>query len=70
MRDIPNHANPGFVAEKSEHYFGCYRLISPVQIHHLTIEFEVSVLRARAPSCPGIALPARLQEEDYERQSR
>jgi len=70
MSDILNDDKPGFVAERAEHCFACYRLISPVQIHHLTIEFEVSALRARAPSCPGIALPAELQEEDHERQSR
>jgi hypothetical protein len=29
---------PGFVAEKPEHCFACYRLIRPGQIYHLTIE--------------------------------
>ena len=41
MSDIPNDDKPGFVAEKPEHCFACYRLIRPGQIYHLTIEFEV-----------------------------
>jgi hypothetical protein len=37
----PNDDKPGFVAEKPEHCFACYRLIRPGQIYHLTIDFEV-----------------------------
>ena len=29
---------PGFVAEKPEHCFACYRLIRPGQTYYLTIE--------------------------------
>ena len=38
MRDIPNGDNPGFVAEKPEHCFACYRLIRLGQTYYLTIE--------------------------------
>ena len=38
MNDIPNDDNPGFVAEKPEHCFSCYRLIRPGQTYYLTIE--------------------------------
>ena len=38
MSDIPNDGKPGFVAEKPEHCFACYRLIRPGQTHYLTIE--------------------------------
>ena len=38
MRDIPNDDEPGFVAEKPEHCFACYRLIRPGQTYYLTIE--------------------------------
>jgi hypothetical protein len=41
MSDIPNEDKPGFVAEKPEHCFACYRLIRPGQTYHLIIEFEV-----------------------------
>ena len=34
MGDIPNNDKPGFVAEKPEHCFACYRLIRPGQIYH------------------------------------
>jgi hypothetical protein len=37
----PNDDTPGFVAEKPEHCFACYRLIRAGQTCHLTIEFEV-----------------------------
>jgi hypothetical protein len=36
--DTPNDDKPGFVAEKPEHYFACYRLIRPGQTYYLTIE--------------------------------
>ena len=32
---------PGFVAEKPEHCFACFRLIRPGQTYYLTIEHEV-----------------------------
>ena len=35
-RDIPNGDEAGFVAEKPEHCFACYRLIRPGQIYYLT----------------------------------
>ena len=38
MSDIPNDEKPGFVAEKPEHCFACYRLIRPGQTYYLTIE--------------------------------
>ena len=38
MRDIPNDDRPGFVAERPEHCFACYRLIRPGQTYYLTIE--------------------------------
>ena len=38
MSDIPNDDKPGFVAEKPEHCFACYRLIRPGQTYYLTIE--------------------------------
>ena len=38
MSDIPNDDIPGFVAEKPEHCFACYRLIKPGQTYYLTIE--------------------------------
>ena len=38
MSDIPNGDKPGFVVEKPEHCFACYRLIRPGQIYYLTIE--------------------------------
>ena len=34
MSDIPNNDKPGFVAEKPEHCFVCYRLIRPGQTDH------------------------------------
>ena len=38
MSDIPNDDQPGFVAEKPEHCFACYRLIKPGQTYYLTID--------------------------------
>jgi hypothetical protein len=38
MTDIPNDDKAGFVAEKPEHCFACYRLIRPGQTYYLTIE--------------------------------
>ena len=38
MRDIPNDDKPGFVAEKPEHCFACYRLIRPGHTYYLTID--------------------------------
>ena len=38
MSDIPNDDKPGFVAERPEHCFACYRLIRPGQTYYLTIE--------------------------------
>jgi hypothetical protein len=38
MRDILNDDKPGFVPEKLEHCFACYRLIRPGQTYYLTIE--------------------------------
>ena len=38
MTDTPNDDRPGFVAEKPEHCFACYRLIRPGQTYYLTIE--------------------------------
>ena len=48
MSDIPNDDEPGFVAEKPEHWFACYRLIRLGQTYHLTIEGIVH--------CEGCAL--------------
>jgi hypothetical protein len=41
MTDTPNDDQPGFVAEKPEHCFACFRLIRPGQTYHMTIDFEV-----------------------------
>ncbi len=41
MTDTPTDDQPGFVAEKPEHCFACYRLIRPGQTYYLTIEDEV-----------------------------
>ncbi len=41
MSHIPNNDKSGFVAERSEHCFACYRFIRPGQTYHLTSEFEV-----------------------------
>ena len=38
MSDIPNDDQPGFVAEKPEHCFACYRLIRPGETYYLTID--------------------------------
>jgi len=38
MSDIPNDDKPGFVAEKPEHCFACYRLIRPGQTYYLTVD--------------------------------
>jgi hypothetical protein len=39
--EIPNDDQPGFVAEKPEHCFTCFRLIRPGQTYQMTIDFEV-----------------------------
>jgi hypothetical protein len=41
MTDTPNDDKLGFVAEESEHWFTCFRLLRPGQIYYLTIEHEV-----------------------------
>jgi hypothetical protein len=41
MTETPTDDRPGFVAEKPEHCFACFRLIRPGQIYYLTIEHEV-----------------------------
>jgi hypothetical protein len=41
MTETPTDDQPGFVAKKPEHCFGCYRLIRPGQTYYLTIEYEV-----------------------------
>jgi hypothetical protein len=38
VRDVLNEDKPGFVAEKPEHCFACYRLIRPGQTYYLTID--------------------------------
>ena len=38
MSDIPTNDKPGFVAEKPEHCYACYRLIRAGQTYYLTIE--------------------------------
>ena len=38
MSDIPNDDNPGFVTEKPEHCFACYRHIRPGQTYYLTLK--------------------------------
>ena len=35
---VPTDDKSGFVAEKPEHCFACYRLIRPCQTYYLTIE--------------------------------
>ena len=37
----PNEDQPGFVAEKPEHCFACYRLTRPGQTYYLNSEYEV-----------------------------
>jgi hypothetical protein len=41
MPNIPTDDQPGFVAERPEHCFACYRLIRPGQTYYLTVEHEV-----------------------------
>ena len=38
MSNIPNDDKPGFVAERPEHCFACYRLIRPGQAYYLTVD--------------------------------
>jgi len=38
MIDTPTDDQPGFVSEKPEHCFACFRLIRPGQTYYLTIE--------------------------------
>ena len=38
MTDTPNDDKPGFVAEKPEHCFACYRLIRAGEPYYLTID--------------------------------
>jgi len=41
MTGVPTDDQPGFVAEKPERCFTCFRLIRPGQTYYLTIEQEV-----------------------------
>ena len=41
MTNTPTDDQPGFMAEKPEHCFACYRLISPGQTYYLTLEHGV-----------------------------
>jgi hypothetical protein len=38
MTHTPNDDQPGFVAEKPEHGFACYRLIRPGQTYYLNVD--------------------------------
>jgi hypothetical protein len=72
MTHAPTDDQPGFVAEKPEHCFACFRLIRPGQTYYLTIEqevlcadcalddalFEGSDPRERGPGRRGQARPA------------